>query len=192
MVVWCAVNQMMIVHFSEVSILPSVCSSINPFINHPGDKYVVRHAIEWTPSPKEQRRHLLSLPSISYSMTKGLRIASSIYWVRGTRTKKYKNQLPMVSMIRKEPATPGLYYFERTRNPWSLLLRKSPHPLVSMIMKEPATPGIYYYERTRNPWSLLLWACSCLRWRWCCRMPRWGARPPAPLPSCCPGPLEVV
>ena len=52
----------------------------------------------------------------------------------------------MVSMIRKEPATPGLYYFERTRNPWSLLLRKSPHPLVSMIMKEPATPGIYYCE----------------------------------------------
>ena len=39
-------NQM-IIHFSEASILPSVCSFIHPFLQiHPGAKSALRHGID--------------------------------------------------------------------------------------------------------------------------------------------------
>ena len=57
-VVWLGVNQA-IIHVSGASILPCVCSSINPFLTyHPGAKSLVRHGIEWIVSHQKQRRPL--------------------------------------------------------------------------------------------------------------------------------------
>ena len=55
--VWCGVNQM-IIHFSGASILPSVRSSIYTFL-----QIILRLYLQYSASPKQQRRHLPSLLS---------------------------------------------------------------------------------------------------------------------------------
>ena len=60
-----------IIHFFKASIPPSsFCPLFNSSFssNHPGGKSVVRHGIEWIPSPKQQQRPMPSLLSDSSSM----------------------------------------------------------------------------------------------------------------------------
>ena len=53
--------------FYKVTILPSSCYSTSIYpSNYPGGKYQVRQRIEAIPSPKQQRRPLLALLSLSF------------------------------------------------------------------------------------------------------------------------------
>ena len=65
-VVWCAVNQMLM-HFSEATIPPGVFSSMYSTFtsNHPGAKSLVRHGIESISSPNHAAGMTPTLRSLS-------------------------------------------------------------------------------------------------------------------------------